>query len=271
MSFFQNGKLYYEIMNSKSLFIGTLLVAWSFTACSPSEYRLSKSDKTKVLMSYNVRNGKGMDGKRNIERTAAVIRQAGADVVAIQELDSVTRRSGGVDVLAELAKHTRMYHVFAPAIPYGGGKYGIGILSKQRPLAYRYYSLPGREERRAILVADFSEYRFCCTHLSLTAADRLLSLDIIRQLAETSEKTFIIAGDLNATYDSEFIHQLQLDFDIISNTEGFSYPANQPTELIDYIAVYGKGNKRVKVKEKLILNEPASSDHRPLVSKIRLQ
>jgi len=54
------------------------------------------------IMSYNVRSGKGMDGVRDIERVAKVIKDAKADVVAVQELDSMTNRSGRKYVLERL-------------------------------------------------------------------------------------------------------------------------------------------------------------------------
>ena len=83
------------------------------------------------IMSYNVRNGKGMDGVRDIERVAQVIKSAEADVVAVQELDSMTNRSGKKYVLGEIAALTKMHAEFFPAIEFDGGKYGIGILSKK--------------------------------------------------------------------------------------------------------------------------------------------
>lgn len=61
------------------------------------------------FMTYNVRNGSGMDGVKDFARTAAVINREKPDVVAIQELDSVTGRSKGAYVLGELAKLTGMH------------------------------------------------------------------------------------------------------------------------------------------------------------------
>ena len=46
------------------------------------------------LMTYNVRNANGLDGVRSYQRIADVIRKANSDVVAVQELDSITLRSG---------------------------------------------------------------------------------------------------------------------------------------------------------------------------------
>ena len=73
--------------------LGTLLALLLFFSVSAQE--------TVRIMSYNVHNGAGLDKKVDYERIAEVINQVKPDVVAIQELDSVTYRSKGVDVLHE--------------------------------------------------------------------------------------------------------------------------------------------------------------------------
>lgn len=82
-------------------------------------------------MTYNIKNGYGMDDVRDPSRVASVIDRQGADIVAVQEVDSMTNRSGKRYVLGELAAQTAMYPVYAPAINYDGGKYGIGILTRK--------------------------------------------------------------------------------------------------------------------------------------------
>ena len=139
------------------------------------------------LMSYNIRNAKGMDNVRNVQRIANVINNEAPDVVAVQELDSMTTRSNQTYVLAEVAERTQMHASYTPAISFQGGKYGIGILSKEKPLDIQTFPLPGREEERMLKVAEFQEYFFACTHLSLTEEDRLASLDIIKQSVSTSQ------------------------------------------------------------------------------------
>ena len=47
------------------------------------------------IMSYNIRNGVGYDNQRNIQRTANVVLRSQPDIVAIQEVESVTGGSGG--------------------------------------------------------------------------------------------------------------------------------------------------------------------------------
>ena len=213
------------------------------------------------LMTYNVKNGAGMDGVTDYARTASVIIQEKPDVVAIQELDSVTGRSKGAYVLDELAKLTGMYATYAPAIDYDGGKYGIGILSKKQPLHVYRYALPGREEARALLVVEFKQYVYACMHLSLTEEDRIASLPIIREATSGFDKP---AGDWNDTPDSPFIQELQKDFCILSTTDKPTCPADEPKACIDYIAV----KKDCKPKNFAFFSyvTPASveSDHRPV-------
>lgn len=222
------------------------------------------------LMSYNVRNAKGMDNVCNYQRIANVIINANPDVVAVQELDSVTNRSNGKYVLGEIAERTQMYATYQPAIDYNGGKYGIGILSRVKPLRTEAMALPGREEKRAILVAEFENYLFACTHLSLTKEDRIASLNIIKQLATKSKKPFYIAGDLNATPDSEFIQILLQDFHILNDLKSPTHPAPNPKSVIDYIAVWKPTSPIYALISRTVLEEPIASDHRPLIVKLRL-
>ena len=222
------------------------------------------------LMSYNIRNTKGMDNVRNVQRIANVINNEAPDVVAVQELDSMTTRSNQTDVLAEVAERTQMHANYAPAISFQGGKYGIGILSKEQPLSIRTFPLPGREEKRMLLIAEFKDYLFACTHLSLTEEDRLASLDIIKDTASTSNKPFFLAGDLNDTPDSKFIKSLQQDFQILTNTKKPTYPAPEPKETIDYIAAWKENTDNFANLSTQVVEEPLASDHRPITVTLRM-
>ena len=148
----------------------------SFILCALAMTLAAHSQEYLKLMSYNIRNTTGMDNISSSQRIADVITRESPDVVAIQEADSMTTRSEQRYVLGEIAEHTQMYASYAPAIDYQGGKYGIGILSREKPLAVHRYAMPGREERRALIVAEFAEYIFCCSHFSRQYKVRLLYL-----------------------------------------------------------------------------------------------
>lgn len=217
------------------------------------------------LLSYNVRNGKGMDGKTDYNRIVSVLANADADVIALQELDSMTKRSNGVDVLSLLAKETGLQGVFGAAISYGGGKYGVGVLSKQKPLANYTVPLPGREEQRVLLVAEFKDYVIFCTHLSLTDADRLTSVAIIDSQAARYTKPVYLLGDLNAEPSSSTINALKANWKQLS-TDATTFPSPLPTKCIDY--VFGR-NTRIEVVNSVVLEEPMASDHRPLLVELK--
>lgn len=251
----------------------TVLLAVALLLLCPLESIFSKEksareNNTLRIMSYNIRNGRGMDNVFNIQRTADVINKACPDIVALQEIDSVTERSGKTDVLRDLAGCTRMFYTYAPAIEYDGGKYGIGMLSKEKPLNYRYLPLPGREEERAFLIVEFGNYIYCCTHLSLTEEDRMASLPILKQIAAGAKKPLFLAGDMNAHPDDEFIQALQQDFVILTNTKLKTYPADKPDETLDYIAAYAPDTTCFTRLSSRVLDEPEASDHRPIVTDI---
>ncbi len=144
----------------KAIFLTAIL----FSAIIPA----TGNAKSLKVMTYNIKNGFGMDDVRDPARIGTVIDKHMPDIVAVQEVDSMTNRSGKRYVLGELAAQTAMYPVYSPAIDYDGGKYGIGMLTKKKPMNIKRIALPGREEKRALLILEFEDYAVGCTHLSLT-------------------------------------------------------------------------------------------------------
>ena len=229
--------------------------------------------QTVRMMSYNIHNGVGMDKVRDYDRLAKVILQMHPNFVAIQELDSVTHRSNGDDVLGELAKRTKMRAFYAPAIDYDGGKYGIGVLAKKKPVAVYKHALPGKEEQRALIVVEFKKMVFCCTHLSLTKEDRLASLKIIQDIASQykGKKPVFVAGDFNDSPSSPLLEAAKNGFQLLTDISQPTFPAPAPKETIDYIVAQKDASKMFLVKEAVVVDEPVASDHRPVFVKVRVR
>lgn len=256
-----NSRFCGKILNFKCmrwLFLSKVLVAGLLFA------PLSLMAKEMTILSYNVKNGSGMDKKKDYDRTAKVIRDRRPDVVALQELDNKTSRSGGKDVLAEIARRVGMKGTYAKSINFGGGEYGIGLLSKVEPLSVKRIPLPGREEARVMLVAEFDKYLFAVVHLSLTQKDRESSVETITKLAAESKKPFFIAGDFNAEPDSPEMVKMKEKFTLLSDDSWKTCPADKPTERIDYIWVYKASLPECKVVKKTLVDEPVASDHLPI-------
>ncbi|MCQ2170952.1 MAG: endonuclease/exonuclease/phosphatase family protein [Bacteroidales bacterium] len=262
-------------MKFKSIILSLVLPAVLATTGAQAQDRQNRAfDKDKEcslrLMSYNVRNAKGMDKLTNYSRIASVIADTAPDAVAVQEVDSCTSRSNGFNVIAQLAKGTGLQWTFAPAIDYDGGKYGIGMLSRKAPISVKTVPLPGREEKRVLLIAEFDSYYYCCTHLSLTAEDRMSSLEIIlKEMAGlNAQKDIFIAGDFNAAPSSEFIARMAEHFDFLTDPNVFTFPADKPDRTIDYIARYKAAGHSFKPERSSILEESVASDHRPAVCEL---
>ncbi len=230
----------------------------------------AQAQTTLKLMTYNIKNANGMDDVCNFQRIANVINNASPDVVAIQEVDSMTSRSGQKYVLGEIADRTQMHAYFAPAINFDGGKYGIGLLTKQVPIRLQTIPLPGREEERALILAEFEDYIYCCTHMSLTEEDRMESLKMVKSFTAPYKKPLFLAGDMNAEPESGFIKELQKDFQILSNPKQHTYPAPEPKETIDYIATLKSNANGFALISARVLNEPMASDHRPILVELRI-
>jgi endonuclease/exonuclease/phosphatase family metal-dependent hydrolase len=223
-------------------------------------------DKPLRLLSYNIRNAKGMDNITDYQRIANILMQSKASVIALQELDSVTQRSKGKDVLKELAEATGLHASYGAAIAFQGGKYGVGVLSKEKPLLQKTIPLPGSEEARVLLVVEFTDYLVFCTHFSLTEKDRLSSIKIIEEELAASKKPVLLLGDLNDKPGSETMQRLQQSFQLLSANE-FSFPADNPDRCIDYILAHN--STKAKVVTTAVLNEPVASDHRPLLVELK--
>lgn len=242
---------------------------------SPTQLSAAPDESDKIVfLTYNIRNGRGMDNKTDYKRVAEEIIRSGANLVAIQETDSCTTRSKHRYVLGELAFECRMYPVFGRAINLDNGGYGVGLLCKERPVGVRHIALPGKEEKRTLLIVEFPKYYAICTHFSLTEKDRLESVRILkRELAQLEAKPVFFAGDLNATPKSKEINMLAEEFHLVNNPKAPTYPANKPKQTIDYIGIWKATADQCYWNPSAVrvLDAPVASDHRPIQATFRLK
>ncbi len=90
-----------------------------------------------------------------VDAIAAELRAMHADVVALQEVDVMTRRGGFVDAPAELARALGFHFAFAASIKWDEGDYGLAVLSRWPLTDVRRHrlSIIGRAEPRIVLDA----------------------------------------------------------------------------------------------------------------------
>ena len=145
----------------------TLFSGKAQTSTQQEGSRFPQKERTVRIMSYNIRHGWGLDNKIDIDRIGKLINDVQPEVIGLQEVDSVVNRSGNIDILQLLSEQTGMHATFGYSILHDGGKYGNGVLSREKPLAVHKISLPGASEARSALVVELSKYVVINTHLSL--------------------------------------------------------------------------------------------------------
>ena len=224
-----------------------------------------------TVLSYNIHHGEGTDGVFDLERIAQVIRDSGAGLVALQEVDQSTGRAGGVDQTAELARLTGMYGAFGEAMPFDGGSYGEAVLSHWPILKVSTLGLPAspdHEPRAAIAIEvhppGSPRLRFVGTHLDHTKdeTDRVLQATELNALLSRSDLPTLLVGDLNATPGSAPM-QVLLGAGWLPADPALepTYPSDTPTQKIDWILRSRSDSGELLDAE--VLNEPIASDHCP--------
>ena len=168
------------------------------------------------LMTYNIRSGRGVDGRLNLDRIARVIEAEQPDVVALQEVDLSRRRTRNLDQAGWLARELGLHHIFGAARSWKQGAYGNALLSRFELVDWQPWLLPrpGRlpVESRGVLQATLRTpmglVRVWNTHLGLLAPERRLQVAyLVQNLA--LEAPLIVCGDFNARPRSKELLGLQ--------------------------------------------------------------
>ncbi len=241
----------------------------------------SQVDSTRIVrvLSFNIYHGETVeaDKKFDLDLLASIINEEAADIVALQEVDFKTNRALGYDLATELGQRTKMAPLFGKAMPYDGGEYGEGVLSKYSFLSSKTHALPAREgkEPRAALevkvqLKSGNQIRFIGTHLDHTKdeTDRISQAKQINNLFATKDIPTILAGDLNAKPNSETMGILFKEWQRSDTDNTYTSPASNPRSKIDYV-LFRPANKWRVLETKVICNKKAT-DHCVLLSVLEL-
>ncbi|MNK11450.1 hypothetical protein D3C87_294920 [compost metagenome] len=260
------------------------------SACGKSKQEPAKPiDPVKAgpvikVMTYNIHIGNPpseVASARNLQAIANVINLQKPDLVALQEVDVNTTRSGkDVDQAKELARLTGMYYFYTKAIDYQGGQFGDAVLSRLPIIESKRYELSvnpelGGETRSVAMIVVEKEgirFNFASTHLDHLTSDinrDHQARELVNHI-KVLDKPLIIAGDLNSLPTSNTIKTLQeqLTYACSSNCP-LTFPSVNANRTIDYILI-NKPEKFI-VKDYRIVNEGYASDHLPVVATIELK
>ncbi len=218
------------------------------------------------LATWNIRKCIGLDRRRDPHRTARVIRELQADIVALQEAD---RRLGQ----RPAALRAEMVEAETGLVPVdaGGHEPSIGwhgnalLVSRQaQVLDCHGLHLPGIEPRGALIVdlrIDGRDLRCVATHLGFLRRYRRQQMATIRTYIDNlPQRPTAILGDFNEWSPHHGLEPLS-DFSVCA--PGRSFHAARPVAPLDRIATDAAWTVRassvVETRETRV-----ASDHLPV-------
>ncbi|WP_327274053.1 endonuclease/exonuclease/phosphatase family protein [Streptomyces sp. NBC_01224] len=247
------------------------------------------------VATYNIHAGAGMDNVFDLDRQTAELRSLDADVIGLQEVDvHWGTRSEWRDLAAELAERLHMQVSFAPIYsldPDTPGtprrEFGVAVLSRYRILSAENHEItrlstqdpnpvpapaPGFGE--VVLRVKGLPVHVYVTHLDYRGDPSVRTAQVAdtrRIMAEDEapgrqKVRQILLGDFNAAPAAPELAPL---WEKLTDIEpgGPTYPAQDPVQRIDYVAV---SKDSVRVRDAAVA-ETLASDHRPVVADLLLR
>ena len=210
------------------------------------------------VLVYNIHAGRDAKGVDNLERVAAIVKETGAHVVLLQEVDRGTARSDRVDQIARLAALTEMKFAFGSTLDYQGGKYGIAVLSRWNIVGDTLIPLPidppqaraggsyePRGALRVTLAAPGGAITIVNTHIDASRTDyyrrqEAMAVANIATAAVRPGGLVLVGGDMNAEPETAVIGIMRSAgwrdlWKKCGRGDGLTFPADRPVKRIDYL------------------------------------
>jgi endonuclease/exonuclease/phosphatase family metal-dependent hydrolase len=254
---------------------------------------MQRSDASIQLMTYNIHRWAGRDQRIDLDRLAAVIRAAGADMVGLNEvLHPVTDGQHSYAPLVELANLLGMYYAFGPSgwIDYGPGWQGpVGnALLSRYPLtdvANTWLPQLPSTKRRSLLGATLAAGPVQGLTAFVTHLDHAFEGTRLHQVSAVIERIarrspHFLVGDFNtpgfvgansrrllppvlrmmrrAGYEDAF--------HAVGRGHGRTFPAHSPLVRIDFLFMpvhWARGLRSARAVSSAVTDH--ASDHRPLL------
>lgn len=223
------------------------------------------------IASFNIRHGKGMDGKVSLSPIIRLLQETGAHIIGLQEVDKFIPRSFFQNQTQSIARRLRARYAFAPNLKwfYISG-YGNATISMFPVVKTSNTLLPGRLEQRGLQYCQISlpaarTLHFFNTHLGLSASDREAQAGAIIKKLPGGQEPVILTGDFNTPAGSPELQPLGHELKYTgAGKKLLTYPSPEPLYSIDHIFISAPW------RVLNIFTMPSlASDHLPLVCRLQ--
>ncbi len=213
----------------------------------PRQEAADEQVKTLTFLSFNIHSAKDKNGDVKLDAIIEEIRESGADVVGLQEVERFMPRSGYKDQIKLIAEALGYFYYYGGNLNILGARYGNAILSKYPIAASGNIKLPKNKlEPRGLIEAMIDVegigINVYVTHLGLDAEERMKQIRFINdRIAERSERT-VLMGDFNNRLDSPEMEYLSADFTdaavFMSSDDRFTYSLYQEAPSLRLDRIY---------------------------------
>lgn len=228
-----------------------------------------------LIASYNVHKCVGIDGRFDPSRISSVIREIGADVIALQEADTRFGERKGLLDLDWLERETGLLPVPISGFAKAHGWHGNVVFFREGLVRdVHQVKLPGLEPRGALIteleVRGGSALRVIAAHLGLLHRSRHQQTKMIVDLLNSrSEQPTVLLGDLNEWRlgDRSSLNTLTSVFGLPPAVP--SFPSRLPVLALDRIMA----NRPDLIGAVHVHDTPLArlaSDHLPIKARVRL-
>ena len=203
----------------------------------------------------------------NLQRIGDLL--ADFDLVALQEVDGGSLRSGYINQVEYLAQHGAFPYWYQQLNRNLGrfAQHSNGVLSRLRPHALEDHPLPGPPGRGAIFLQlgeGDDVLLVVMMHLALGARTRTRQLAYIRERV-TDYRHLVLMGDMN-THAVDLLENSPLrDLGLLAPQVEATFPSWRPQRCLDHILL----SPTLELGRVDVLAQPIS-DHLPVAVEIRL-
>jgi endonuclease/exonuclease/phosphatase family metal-dependent hydrolase len=223
-----------------------------------------------TFASYNIHKAVGLDGRRDPERILAVLREIGADIVALQEVDRRFGLRASVLPRQALEEHgwcPAPLRMKAASIGWHGNailvRRGIEIAGAE-PI-----DLPRLEPRGAVcahLVVDGKPLHVVGMHLDLSGIRRMHQIQAVQLHMSQRKGPAVLMGDFNEwSQRPRCFTAFGEGWTVLA--PGRSYPSRRPLAQLDRI-VHSQGWSCENVRVHHSALAAVASDHLPVMARL---
>jgi len=189
----------------------------------------------------------------------------GYDVVALQEVDGGSLRSGFVNQVEYLANESKFPYWYQQLNRNFGplAQHSNGLLSRYRPFSVEEHPLPALIPGRGVIIAKYGLEEdpvvLVILHLSLSSVAQREQLSFVKKKID-QYRHIILMGDMNTHAESLLEHGCLRELDLVPLPGVTStFPSWRPHKDLDHILV----SRSLEVKQAKVLNFSVS-DHLPI-------